>query len=467
MRVTLAQGAVRGRCAGRRGDVRPRPVAKRGDRRRAPGRRVSGSRHTDVVVVGGGIAGTCTALFLARRGIAVTVCEKGVVGGEQSTRNWGFVRQQGRDPAELPLMMESNAIWASLEREINDDVEWIQGGNLVTFSTEHERERWSAWAALAERHGLETRVLERREIDAVIPGNRMDVLGAVYTPNDGQAEPRTAMPALKRAAQRRGAVFLERCAVFDVDVEAGAVTGVTTEQGRIRAPVVVVAGGVWSSRLLGHLGLKLPTVWIRGSVAHTSPVPVISHAATWSGAAFRQRRDGSMNVATRSADHDLIVDSVFALPRFRGQLRKNRRDLQLHLKRLFVDTFMGRFSQDAFARELMRLRTLDPQPNHAVLERVIAEIRRLLPAAKDARIERSWAGYIDMTPDMLPALDRLDSPSGLVLATGLSGHGFGLGPMVGRLAAELAADGTASMDLAAFRFARFHDGSALVAHTVV
>ncbi len=96
----------------------------------------------DVVIVGGGIAGTASAYYLAKRGAAVVVCEKGEVAGEQSSRNWGFVRQQGRDPAEIPMMMESNRIWQGLERELNADLEWIQGGNLVTFADQDERAGW-------------------------------------------------------------------------------------------------------------------------------------------------------------------------------------------------------------------------------------------------------------------------------------------------------------------------------------
>ena len=421
----------------------------------------------DVVIIGGGIAGTAGAFYLAARGFDVVVCEKGQVGAEQSTRNWGFVRQQGRDPAELPLMMESNRIWRSLERELNDDLQWIQAGNLVTFGTDHERDRWGEWAALANGMGLECRLLTRPELDAVVPDNRMPALGAVYTPSDGQAEPRVVMPALRRAAEGRGARFLERCAVFDIDVEAGSVTGVTTEHGRVRAPMVVCAAGAWSSRLLRYAGLELPAVWIRGSVARTTPVPIISHAATWAGVSFRQRRDGSMNISSRSSDHDLMVDSVLAYPRFRSLRREYRRDVRVHLKRVLLSTAAGRFSQGAFASELTAHRTLDPEPNDERLEQVLERIKQLLPAARDARIARSWAGYIDMTPDLLPALDRLHSPEGLVLATGFSGHGFGMGPVVGKLIAELVADGRASLDLSPFRFSRFGDGSELQPHSVV
>jgi glycine/D-amino acid oxidase-like deaminating enzyme len=229
----------------------------------------------------------------------------------------------------------------------------------------------------------------------------------------------------------------------------------------------VVAAGVWSSRLLRFAGIDLPTVWIRGSVARTTPVPPISHIATWSGVAFRQRRDGSLNVATRSADHDLIIDSMLDFRRFRAGFRDNKRDIRVHVRRLFFQTLAGRFSQEAFARELMSHRVLDPEPNHAVLQQVLAGVQAMMPAAAGARIERTWAGYIDMTPDMLPTLDRLEHPAGLVLATGFSGHGFGLGPAAGKAACELVMDGRAAMDLDAFRYRRFHDGSDLRPHTVV
>jgi glycine/D-amino acid oxidase-like deaminating enzyme len=97
----------------------------------------------------------------------------------------------------------------------------------------------------------------------------------------------------------------------------------------------------------------------------------------------------------------------------------------------------------------------------------MADVRRLLPAAAEAEIERTWAGYIDFTPDMLPTIDRLEQPGGLVLATGFSGHGFGVGPMAGQLTAELARGAEPSLDLTPFRFSRFHDGSRLEPFSVV
>ena len=113
----------------------------------------------DVVVIGAGIAGTATAYYLAKGGSKVIVCEKGEIAGEQSSRNWGFVRQQGRDPAEIPLMMESNNIWRGLERELNADLEWLQAGNMVTFSNAEEGAGWEGWRQTAAEFGQCLRLL--------------------------------------------------------------------------------------------------------------------------------------------------------------------------------------------------------------------------------------------------------------------------------------------------------------------
>ena len=424
-------------------------------------------RTADVVIIGAGIAGTATAYYLAKGGASVVVCEKGEIAGEQSSRNWGFVRQQGRDPAEIPLMMEANKIWRGLERELNADLEWLSAGNMVTFANAEEGAGWEAWRQTALEFGLDAQILTRAEADAMIPGNAFDCHGAIFTETDGQAEPRKVTVALARAASGRGVEFLTNCAVFEVERTGGAVSGVVTEQGIIRAPVVVCAAGAWSGRMLRTLGLKLPQMWIKGSVARTTPGPIVSHTATWTGVAFRQRRDGSFNIAQRSADHDLTLESVLNLPSFLGSFAANRRAIKLHLNRLSLDLMAGSFSKAALAKELTSHRILDPEPNHKVLDDTLAALHRLLPETRDVRIERKWAGYIDMAPDMLPTLDALDDPKGLVLATGFSGHGFGMGPIVGRLISELILKGEASLNLDAFRFARYSDGTKLTPHSVV
>ncbi|WP_417520162.1 NAD(P)/FAD-dependent oxidoreductase [Minwuia sp.] len=423
--------------------------------------------QADVVVIGAGTAGTASAWYLAKRGLKVVVCEKGRIAGEQASRNWGFVRQQGRDPAEIPLMMEANRIWQGLERELNADLEWTRRGNLVVFRDEAERAMFEGWMDHAKAHGLDSRIVDRAEIGRLIPGTTLGALGGIYTASDGHAEPAKVTPSIARAAEGRGATFLENCAVFGLIREAGRVAGVVTEKGEIRAPHVVLASGAWSSKMMAHMGLVFPQVWVKGSVGRTGPAPEVTGPAVWAGVALRQRQDGSINFAVRSADADLTMQMLLHSRTFMKLGTQHLRDFHFRLRKLSFDTALGHFSQTALERELVRYRTLDPEPNHKVLEGALAELKRAVPALGDIRMAKSWAGYIDMTPDLLPVIEAMDTPKGLVVATGFSGHGHGMGPIVGRLVSEIIADGQPSLDLSAFRFSRFHDGSDLSAATAV
>src|SRR6185295_3312234 len=132
--------------------------------------RLAMERDADVVVVGAGIVGCAAAYFLARRGARVVIVERGPVPGEQSRKNWGFVRQQGRDPLEMPLVMEANRMWRGLERELGADLEWVQGGNLALAADESRMARFEAWLPVARDFGLDTRLVRGRELNAIIPG---------------------------------------------------------------------------------------------------------------------------------------------------------------------------------------------------------------------------------------------------------------------------------------------------------
>src|SRR5436190_8145257 len=151
--------------------------------------------ETDVVIVGGGIVGCAAAYYLAKRGASAVLIEKDEIGRAQSGRNWGFVRQQGRDPSELPLMIESNRIWSGIEREIGADVEWVQGGNLALATAPDRIALFEEWSSVARAQGLDTKVLTRSELSRLIPELQGEWLGGMYTATDGHAEPRKATPA--------------------------------------------------------------------------------------------------------------------------------------------------------------------------------------------------------------------------------------------------------------------------------
>ncbi len=419
-------------------------------------------RDADVVVVGAGIVGCATAYFLARRGVRVVVLERGAVPGEQSRKNWGFVRQQGRDPSEMPLVMEANRMWRGLERELGADIEWVQGGNLALAADEVRMARLEAWLPVAREFGLETRLLRARELQEVVPGLAGAWAGGMHTPADGHADPEKTTDAFARAARAHGAVLHLECAVHAVSTRAGAVSGVVTDRGDVRAPWLVCAAGAWSSRLARTLGVSLPQRWVRGTVARTTPAPPVTACAVWGpGVAFRQRRDGSFNIAAGGAlDHDVTLDSLRQLRFFLPNAWKNKAMFRFHVGRPLLSSLLATLPASAARRRpLVWDRGIEPTPNPAKVRRGLAELQRVLPALPPLEIARSWAGYIDATPDLVPVLGEVPQLKGFVLATGFSGHGFAMGPIAGRLVSELIVDGKPSRDLSAFRFSRFAEGA--------
>ena len=209
----------------------------------------------DVVVIGAGIVGTATAWFLAQRGAKVALLEKGRVAGEQSSRNWGWVRQQGRDAAELPIMMESNRIWRGLAEETGEkDLAFTASGCVYLAEDERQLAKYEEWHDLARRHQLDTRMLSKEEAREAVPGIEGKWAGGMVTPSDGRAEPFVAVPALARAARRLGVSIVESCAVRTIETAGGQIRGVCTERGPVRTERVVLAGGAWSAYFAGNAG---------------------------------------------------------------------------------------------------------------------------------------------------------------------------------------------------------------------
>lgn len=415
-------------------------------------------RETDVVIVGGGIVGCATAYYLARRGVRVVLVEKGEVAGEQSGKNWGFVRQQGRDPLEVPLMIESNRIWRGLEKELGADIEWVQGGNLALAADEGRMALFAQWLETVREFGLDTKLLRGNEIAELIPGMQGSWVGGLYTASDGHAEPTKATGAFCRVASAYGARIYTRCAAETVQTHRGEVSGVVTEQGTVRTSRVVCAAGAWSERLARPLGLSLPQRWVRATVARTTPAPRVTPAGVWGPTvAFRQRKDGSFNLAAGGAtDYDVNLDALRHLRLFLPNYWKNRKLVRFHVGRPLLRDLAALLPWSAAHRHpFVHYWEVETPPNQAKVRTSLEEFLRLFPPLRGLTIERSWAGYIDVTPDALPVLGEVAKPRGFIFATGFSGHGFAMGPIVGRLVAELIVDGKPSLDIGGFRFSRF------------
>lgn len=435
-----------------------------------PIRADSPARHTaplpaaaDVVVIGGGVIGVMAAWFLAAGGARVVLCEKGRIAGEQSSRNWGWVRQQGRDPAELPIMVEALAIWKGLEAAVGADLGFRQTGVLYCANGPRDLARYEAWMVHARAHGLDTRMLGAGEVQAMLP-HAAGWVGGLWTASDARAEPWVAVPRIAEALTARGVTIREDCAVRALDMAGGRVAGVVTESGRIRADRVVLAGGAWSSLLARAHGVRLPQLSVRATVAATEPLPEV-----WPGAAadrhfaFRRRQDGGYTLAPGHFHEFFIGPDAFRhLWPFRTQIRSDISGTRFlpAAPRHYPDAWgtPRRWSPDAES-PFERLRVLDPAPNRAEIERLRTRFAAAFPQTGTPAIRTAWAGMIDTMPDVVPVIDHIAALPGLTVATGMSGHGFGIGPGVGRVVADLVEGRAPGHDLSRFRLSRFSDGS--------
>ena len=150
----------------------------------------------DVVVIGAGMAGSAAAYYLAKKGHSVALIEKGVVGGEQTSRNWGWCRQQHRDLRELPLAMKSLEIWGELNRELNAETGFRRTGLVYVTDQPADFAEWEAWTLKAREHQMHSHILTPAEAKAMTPGSTGDWIGGIHSPSDGRAEPALAGPAL-------------------------------------------------------------------------------------------------------------------------------------------------------------------------------------------------------------------------------------------------------------------------------
>lgn len=420
----------------------------------------------DVVVIGGGIAGVMTAWFLRKAGQKVVLCEKGRIAGEQSGRNWGWIRQQGRDPSELPMMLEALRIWRGLQAEAGADIGFRETGILYIANGPDDMARYEAWLVHARAHGLDTHLLSKAELQARLP-NAAGWVGGLLTPSDAQAEPWAAVPALATAAARMGVSVHEDCAVRALDLAAGRVAGVITEKGRIRADRVVLAGGAWSSLLARAHGIGLPQLLVRATVTATVPLDFPFDGAARDGHfAFRKRQDGGLTL-TPGVLHDFWIgpDAIRHLRAFLPVLRKDWRSTKLHLAapRDYPDAWGTVRQWDAGQESpFERMRILNPDPNLAFIEQIRDQFAAAFPQIGRPTIAGAWAGMIDTMPDVVPVIDHVAALPGLTIATGLSGHGFGIGPGVGRVTADLVMGRDPGHDLTRFCLSRFTDGSEMI-----
>lgn len=423
----------------------------------------------DVLIIGGGIIGISSALYLLDHGLTVGLVEKGRISCEQSSRNWGWIRQHGRDEAELPIMMEASRLWEELDDQVKGRTGFSRGGVMYLASSERKLAQRETWLKTASRYGLETVMLSKAEIGNIIDQggdkNAHQWIGASYTKSDARAEPWQAVPALAELAKSKGAHIRENCAARRLEIAGGSLKGVYCENGFIGCEQVVLAGGAWSSLFLENHGISIPQLSVRSSVSLTAPMAeVYSGNASDETLAFRRRADGGYTITLRSK-HDLFIgpQSFKHLFNWLPVAAEHIHDtgFRAYAPKNYPDAWgtsrnWGGEEESPFEK----MRVLEPKP--MIDEKALkAAFAKRFPQLAAPIITHKWAGMIDAMPDIVPIVDRVRQVDGLILATGMSGHGFGIGPGFGKIISKIAAGKTLNYDMERFRFSRFSDGSKL------
>ncbi|AEF56124.1 NAD(P)/FAD-dependent oxidoreductase [Marinomonas posidonica] len=412
---------------------------------------------TSVVIIGGGIVGISAALTLAERNIPVVLLEKGQVAGEQSSRNLGWIRKTSRHLHDVPLAQAADKLWAEMPERVGQSVGYKQSGIMFLAKTDEQMAMHEAWLRSVASLDLGSKMLSTKEIEQRVPGGQGNWQGGIFTASDGRAEPAIATSAMAKAAIEKGAIIVQNCAVRTLSTSAGKVSGVVTEQGEIRCDQVLLAGGAWSRRFLGNLGVALPTLPLICSVFRTKPMEGPTDIAVGGpDFSFRKHQDGGFIITQRGKlDAPITLDHLLIGHKYLDQLKAQRSFLNVSFGKAFFNDLMQsrRWKADQIS-PFEKIRTNDPNFNPNLNQDALNNLTQAWPVFAKAQIDEAWAGLIDVTPDSNPVIDHIDALPGLTVATGFSGHGFGTGPAAGQLAADLVTNSTPLIDPSPYRFSR-------------
>lgn len=370
------------------------------------------SNCADVVIIGGGVIGNATAYYLAKRGSSVIVLEKSDhIGNGGSSRNGGGVRQSGRDPRELPLAMYGiEHLWPTLSEELGVDVEYYKEGNLRLGKTEKHLEILSGLAERARKCGLDVTMISGDEVRQINPYLSEEVIGASWCPTDGHANPLTTTLGYYKRARELGVRFITGEDVIAIRKIKGKARQVVTPNNIYEGEHIILAAGLDSRKIAGTVGIDIPmsAAMLEALVTEAQPkmftqmlgtaeADFYGHQSTHGSFVF----GGSSGLEGVNKDNGTPINSSITAP--------------------------------CICRGIMKY----------------------IPRLADAKIVRTWAGWMDLCVDKVPIISPVEEVPGLILACAFSGHGFGIAPTVGTQLAQMVTEKKTDIDLTALRYDRF------------
>jgi sarcosine oxidase subunit beta len=370
-------------------------------------------KKADAVIIGGGVMGCAIAYNLAKEGLKSVVIEKSDIGGEASGSNGGGVRQSARNLKEMPLAMESIQIYGRLHEELGMDVEYVRQGNLRLCTSDEELELMRQSIENQKNTGLELEMLDRKQVLEINPYVGEKVIGASFCPTDGHVNPFLVTFGFFKKAKSLGAQFYTHEAVREIRLQKGKVAAVVTDKNTFETDLVVDAAGTAGRKVANMVGLDFPMRPLFSEAMITEPYPAL----------FKQMIG--------------------------------------HAKGLFYgrQTVHGPFFWGGFVGTEQFIYREGKPLFHYIGPAISQLVIDFFPVLKDVHVIRMWSGLIAQMSDGIPILGFAQEVPGFVFATGFSGHGFGLAPVIGRLISELILDCTTSIPISDFCYGRFSRGS--------
>jgi sarcosine oxidase subunit beta len=364
---------------------------------------------SDVTIVGGGMIGCWSALFLSKRGLSVTLVDKGAIGAQSSGVNFGNLRLQGRYGPQFPLALRAHALWEQIEALVGDRCEFRATGHLRIAFTVGELQIIAEHAHEALAYGLEIELLDRAALRRRWPWLSNAALGAGFSPRDATANPRIASPAVARAASALGARILDNVKVIGIERSRGAFTILTDTGLTVESRSLVNAAGAWANEVAGCFGETIPML-VGG------PPQFVTAPVTYFIEPYLQTVDGGLILRQTPRGNVLAT----GYPRGPSDAERNRAPVP-------------------------------PRKTLATMARLV----ELVPALSTAHVIRVWSGIEGYLTDMLPVISPSGTIEGLFHAAGFCGNGFQLAPAVGLVLSELIADGHTPTPIEIYSIGRF------------
>lgn len=373
------------------------------------------SHTADVIIIGGGVVGCAAAYYLTQKGVKnVIVLEASdSIGHGGSSRNGGGVRQSGRDVRELPYAMYAiQHMWPTLSEELGVDVEYYQKGNLRLGKTETHMQKLQKLASNAQAVGLNVRMVDGKEVKEICPYLSDEIIGASWCPTDGHANPLMTTLAYYKRSLELGVRYFTGAAVKELQKVKGKVRKVILEGGEIfEAETVIVAAGYESRYITRTVGVDVPMTRYFEEALVTEMQPHM------------------FDIMLGTADAD-----------FYGHQAKH-------------GSFV--FGSESGLEEATDMTPSELKTSALTLSAGCRAIMGYIPLLKDAKIVRSWGGWLDMCYDQVPVISKVDEIPGLILACGFTGHGFGTAPSVGLMLAQMVVGEETVVDISPLRYDRF------------